>query len=68
MTDLPTPFDALLDHTALLAMWGALLLHWFFPVPADISRLLSGDVSLMPSQPKSITSKTTHSNRNSPAF
>lgn len=39
MTDLPTPFDALLDHTALLAMWGALLLHWFFPVPADISPL-----------------------------
>ncbi|CZF84695.1 Cobalamin biosynthesis protein CbiB [Grimontia celer] len=37
MTELSTPFEALLNHTTLLAMWGALILHWFFPVPAYIS-------------------------------
>lgn len=39
MKELLTPLDALLAHTTLLAMWGALLLHWFFPVPSDISPL-----------------------------
>ncbi|MDD1784080.1 cobalamin biosynthesis family protein [Enterovibrio sp. ZSDZ35] len=39
MTELPTPFGALLDHSTLLAMWGALILHWFYPIPANITPL-----------------------------
>ncbi|KXF79628.1 cobalamin biosynthesis family protein [Enterovibrio coralii] len=39
MTELPTPIGALLDHSTLLAMWGALILHWFFPLPAHVSPL-----------------------------
>ncbi|WP_407332191.1 cobalamin biosynthesis family protein [Enterovibrio sp. 27052020O] len=39
MTELPTPFEALLGYSTLLAMWGALLLHWFFPVPSDFNPL-----------------------------
>nr|WP_269808501.1 cobalamin biosynthesis protein [Enterovibrio nigricans] len=39
MTELPTPFGALMDHSTLLAMWGALILHWFLPAPPHITPL-----------------------------
>ncbi|MEI8610929.1 cobalamin biosynthesis family protein [Enterovibrio sp. Hal110] len=39
MTELPTPFETLLGYSTLLAMWGALLLHWFFPVPPSSNPL-----------------------------
>ncbi|MEZ8144369.1 adenosylcobinamide-phosphate synthase [Enterovibrio norvegicus FF-162] len=39
MTELPTPLEALLGYSTLLAMWGALLLHWFFPIPREFNPL-----------------------------
>lgn len=34
MNTLATTFDALMSHTTLLVMWGALFLHWVCPIPA----------------------------------
>ncbi|MDD1794175.1 cobalamin biosynthesis family protein [Enterovibrio sp. ZSDZ42] len=39
MNELLTPLDALLGYSTLLAMWGALLLHWFFPIPSELNPL-----------------------------
>lgn len=36
---LSTPLDILIQYSTLLVMWGALLMHWFFPVPSQSNPL-----------------------------